>query len=88
MSLPYLNHRYGILHGDTAGMKIFIPLCEDTLTMLGDRDRLVPYQYGMALFSQVEVFAPGEEPEPVAVSPGEARADRPAEPRVLPTCLR
>lgn len=88
MSLPYLNHRYGILHDDTAGMKIFIPICEDTLAMLSGEDRLVPYQYGMALFSQVEVFAPGEEPTPVAVSPDEARADRPAEPQALPTCLR
>lgn len=69
-------------------MKIFIPFCEDTLAMLGEEDRLVPYQYGMALFSQVEILAPGEESVLAAVSPGEAQADRPVEPRVPPTCLR
>ena len=69
-------------------MMIFIPVCESTLPLLGDEDRLVPYQYGMMLFSQIEIFAPGEEPPPVEFSPGEAPAGRPAEHPTPPPCPR
>ncbi len=68
-------------------MKIFIPFSEHTLPMLGDTDRLVPYQYGMMLFSQVEIFSPGEEP-PLEINPGEVPAGRPVERPVQPPCPR
>jgi hypothetical protein len=42
----------------------------------------------MALFSQVEIFAPGEELPPAGVSPGEVPAGHPPERPAQPPCPR
>ena len=88
MGLPQSGHPCCTPNGDTPGMKIFIPLCETTLPLLGDADRLVPYQYGMMLFSQIEIIAPGEETPPVEITPAEAPAGHPVERPVPPPCPR
>lgn len=69
-------------------MKIFVPLCEETLPLLGAGDCLIPYQYGMTLFSQTEIIAPGDDQPAAQVNPDEAPVSRlPARP-VQPPCPR
>lgn len=58
------------------GMKFFIPLEDETMDQLGELDRLIPYQTGIPLFSQVEIIPAGE----AGINPNEVQVRR------LPLC--
>jgi hypothetical protein len=68
-------------------MKLFIPLEDETHAQLNENDRLVPYQAGMALFSQVEILAVADEPEN-RINPDATSAHPPSEPPIRRLCRR
>lgn len=68
-------------------MKLFIPLEDGTHAQLNENDRLVPYQAGMALFSQVEIL-PGADELKARLNPGSTPAHPPAEPPIRRLCRR
>ena len=65
-------------------MKLFIPLEDATMGQLNEQDRLVPYQLGMFLLSQVEILPV----EDTGISPGAVPECLPPEPPVQPPSPR
>ncbi len=66
-------------------MKLFVPLEDATQSQLREDDRLVPYQTGMFLFSQVEILTPSEATASNGlgeISPGPVPANHPVEPPI------
>ena len=63
-------------------MKIFVPLSDEMLDQLGEKDRLVPYQAGLALLSQCSTDGPKPD-----ISPGEAPERLRSSPPILQPCL-